>query len=85
MYLTSVDWTCHTFENNFRMKYKFAKYLKESCRQSFDEQFSLKYFPNIALVREISPKLSDGYDCYRQKWVYHMDPSFGAFVDQLDI
>ena len=24
--------TFHTFENNFGMKHKFAKYLKESCR-----------------------------------------------------
>ena len=28
----SVVWTCHTFENIFKMKHKFAKYLKESCR-----------------------------------------------------
>ena len=32
IYATSVVWTCHTFENNFGMKHKFAKYLKESCR-----------------------------------------------------
>ena len=40
------------------MKRKFAKYLRESCRQSSDEQFSFKYFLNIAFVREISPKLT---------------------------
>ena len=33
IYLTSVVWTCHTFENNFGMKHKFAKYyLEENCR-----------------------------------------------------
>ena len=32
IYLTSVVWTCHTFENNFGVQYKFAKYLKEGCR-----------------------------------------------------
>ena len=27
VYLTSVVWASHTFENNFRMKQKFAKYV----------------------------------------------------------
>ena len=48
---------------------KFAKYLKESCRLSSDEQFSFKYFLNIAFVREISPKLSGGFSCYGHKLV----------------
>ena len=30
IYLTSVVWTCHTFENNFGMEHKLPKYLKES-------------------------------------------------------
>ena len=54
---TCVIWTCHTFKNNFGIKHKLAKYLKESCRQSSDEQFSLKYFLYIVFVREISLKL----------------------------
>ena len=40
----------HTFELNFGMKYRFAIYLKESCRLSSDEWFFLKYFLNIAFV-----------------------------------
>ena len=32
IYLTVVVWTCHNFENNFGIKHKFAKHLKESCR-----------------------------------------------------
>ena len=62
-YLTAnllVVWTCQTFENNFGMKYKFAKYLKETCRYKSDEQFSYKYFLNIAFIKEIFPKLSGG-------------------------
>ena len=61
IYLTSVVWTFHTFEDNFEMKHKFAKYLKESCRLSSDEQFSFKYFLEVAFVREISSKLSDSF------------------------
>ena len=72
--LISVVWTCQTFENNFGTKNKFAKYLKESCRDSPDEQFSLKYFLDISLVREISPKLSGGFDCYRNEWVKSLCP-----------
>ena len=32
IYLLIVVWTCHTFQNNLRMKHEFANYLKESCR-----------------------------------------------------
>ena len=35
----SVVWTCDTFENNFWIKYKFWKYLKESWNFSPDEHF----------------------------------------------
>ena len=48
----------HTFENNFGMKEKFEKYLKESCCLVFDEDFSCKYFPKNALVWKILSKLS---------------------------
>ena len=51
------------------MKLKFAKYFKDSCRWSSDEQFSFKCFLNIAFVRKISPKLSGSFGCYRHKWV----------------
>ena len=37
IYLTSDVWTCHTFENNFGMKHKFAKYFKR-CK------FLMKFF-----------------------------------------
>ena len=60
---TSVIWTCHIFENNFGTKHKFTKYLKESCRQHFDEHFSFKYFRNIAFGRQMSPKLLGSFDC----------------------
>ena len=69
IYLTSVVWTCHTFENNFRIKHKFAKYLKESCRLSSDEQIFFKYLLNISFVREILTKLSGGFGCYRRECV----------------
>ena len=52
IYLTSVVWTCHTFENNFGTNPKFPNYFKESCRYSSNEQLSFRYFVNIALVRE---------------------------------
>ena len=69
IYLISVVWTGNTFENNIGMKLILAKYLKESCRQSSDEQLSLKCFLNIAFGLKISPKLSDGFGCYKHEWV----------------
>ena len=65
----NVVWTCHTFENNLKMKHNFAKYLKESCRKRSDELVSFKYFLNIAFVREIPPKLSGGFGYYGHEWV----------------
>ena len=32
------------FENNFRIDYETEDYFKESCRPSYDQHFSLKYF-----------------------------------------
>ena len=60
---------CHIFENNFRIKHKFAKYLKGSCGYSNGDKFSFKYFLYIAFVREISPRLSEDFGRYRHKWV----------------
>ena len=56
IHLTSVVWTCHTFENNFRIKHQFVNYFKESCRLISNEQLSFKYFPTIAFTRDISLK-----------------------------
>ena len=39
-------------EKNFGMKHNFLKYLMESCRQSSNEQVSIKYFRNFAFVRQ---------------------------------
>ena len=64
-----VVWTCQTFENNFGMKYKFAKSLKETCRYKSNEQFSFKKFLNNAFIREILQKLLGGFGCYRHEWV----------------
>ena len=47
------------------MKHNFTKHLKESCRKNSDEQFSFKYFLNIAL----STKQSGDFVCYRHEWV----------------
>ena len=63
-FLMSVIWTCHIFEYNFGMKHEFTNYLKESCRWTSDEQFSFKYFLNITIAREISPKLPGCFGCY---------------------
>ena len=32
-------------------------------------KFSFNYFLYIAFVREISPKLSRGFGCYRHEWI----------------
>ena len=32
IYMLSVVWTSHTFGDDFGMKHKFRKYLKERCR-----------------------------------------------------
>ena len=37
--------------------------------KSSDETLSLTYFLDIAFVREISPKLSGGFGCYRNERV----------------
>ena len=50
IYLTSVVWTYHTFENNFRMEHEITKCLRESCRWSSDEQFSSKIFWILLLL-----------------------------------
>ena len=67
IYLARVVWTYHTFKNIFRIKHKFAKYLKESCRLSSDEQLSLKYFQYIIFVKERYPKLSGSCGCHRHE------------------
>ena len=69
IYLTSIVWTRQTFENNFGMKHKFARYLKGSYRQSSDEHFFFKYFLNIPSLRKISPKLPGSFGCYGYEWV----------------
>ena len=43
------------------MKHTFAKYLCESGRKGYNDQFSFKYFLNITFVREILPKMSGGF------------------------
>ena len=37
-------WTYDAFINNVETRHIFKKYLKESCRLSTDQHFSLKYF-----------------------------------------
>ena len=63
----SVVCTCHNFKDNFRTKHIFENYLKESCELSSDEQVSIKYFLNIAFVREILQKYSGGFCCVRHE------------------
>ena len=62
IYLMSVIWTCHTFENNFEMEHKYTNHLTNW--DISDEQ--------IAFVREISPKLPSGFGCYRHEWHWEM-------------
>ena len=40
--MISVVLTCDTFGNDFLIKYRFAKYLKESCILSCDKHLSFK-------------------------------------------
>ena len=63
------------------MRHKLS--LKES-QWSSDEQFSSKYFLNIAFVREISPKLSGGFGCYRHEWVKLFTSGVHAESDNLE-
>ena len=51
------------------MKNKFAKYLRESCKETSEEESYFKYFLNIAFVRKISSKLSGGFGRHRYAWV----------------
>ena len=80
--LDQCCWIWQTFETKFGMKHKFSKYLNESCRKNSDEYSSFKHFLYIAFVREISPKLSGGFGCYRHDWVkiqYRNDPVWFCF------
>ena len=44
-------------------------------RVGSDEEFSIKYFLNTlyCFVREISPKLSSSFGCYRHEWVEYLN------------
>ena len=50
--------TYDVFENNYKIKYKLVKYLKESFKLIYYERFPFNYFPKDSFIREISPKLS---------------------------
>ena len=64
--LTIAVCTSHTFENNFEIKQRYAKYFKESFGLGSDQHYSIKYFPKNNEVTEIKPKLSGGdFGCYR--------------------
>ena len=43
-----------------------------------------KYFLNIAFVKEISPKLSGGFGCYRHEWVNLLTSGVHAESDNLE-
>ena len=58
IFLTNVVWTFNIFENNFGIKPKFTKYLKEDCVMDFDQHFSCICFLLIAFVGEIFLKRS---------------------------
>ena len=61
--LTRVVWISSILENNLGINSALEKYLKENCLGVWDEHFSFKYFLKIALVREISLKLSSNFGC----------------------
>ena len=48
----------HTYEDNFRIKQKFPKYLKESCCLASGQHSSFKYFQENAFVSKIFSNLS---------------------------
>ena len=54
--LTIVVWISNTFENNFEIKHKLEKYLKENCVLSSYQHCSFKYFLKIHFIWEISQK-----------------------------
>ena len=74
--MTSVVWTCDTFENNLVIKHTITKYLKESCRYISNEHLSFKYFPETAFVREISANKTNDFGPYTHKWVKYVSLRF---------
>ena len=46
----------YTFGNNFEIKHKFTKCLKESCCLASDQHFSFKLFQENAFISKIFPK-----------------------------
>ena len=51
-----VVWFLEYIENNSGLKQKLTKYLKRSCWLNFVQYFSLEYFLQDAVVREIKRK-----------------------------
>ena len=70
--MTSVVWTCDTFENNLVIKRTITKNLKESCRYISNEHLSFKYFP----VREISANKTNDFGPYTHEWVKYVSLRF---------
>ena len=58
--IAKVNIVCYSlnFGNNFGIKQKILKYLKESCCLASDQHFSFKCFPENASVSKIFTKLS---------------------------
>ena len=58
VFLEGIICYSHTFDNDFWIKRKFTKYLKESCCLAADQHFSFKCFQENAFVNKIFPKSS---------------------------
>ena len=58
--MTSVVWTCNTFEDNFEIKQILIKYLMESCCIGYDIQFNTRIFQNKSSLKDITNNKS-GY------------------------
>ena len=53
IFLTRFVWIYENFENNFGLKHRFVKYLKEICAYSFAQHFSFKYLLENAFITVI--------------------------------
>ena len=68
--LTGAVWTCQSFENNFGINHIFFKNIWRRVVNWFlMNNSSFNIYLKIAFVREISPKLSGSFGCFRHELV----------------
>ena len=65
--LASVVCSSETFENNFKIKCKFTKYLKKSCGKGSDPHFLFKY-ARMLFAQRYYQNSKSVFACLSNEW-----------------